>query len=110
MVYLSGPGLKPDWIGEIKWSDRLSSAYAEETKALSAFLRKQKSINSCFITTRTLRKGSLLEGRPFTIIPTAAYCYTVGRNITAQLSSLDPLRSAKGRPDKDEESAPADDA
>lgn len=89
VVYL-GQDERPSFCGEIKWSDRASAHLAEETKAIQTLLRKHKGIVQCFLTTKTLDQRLQLEGRELVVMPSAVYCYTIGRNITSQLN----LRSA----------------
>lgn len=85
IVFLAGPGQKPIWIGEIKWSDHVAKNSDEETKSMQILLRRHPSIESSFLTTKTITNDTILEGRPLNIIPSALYCYTVGRNITNQI-------------------------
>jgi predicted AAA+ superfamily ATPase len=86
IVYL-GPDQKPMWIGEIKWSDRISNHYWDEVKAMQTLLQRHKSINSVLCTTRTYNKDATLNGKPFSIRPTALHCYILGRNITSRLET-----------------------
>jgi hypothetical protein len=88
IVYLSASDDKPLWIGEIKWSDRVRDHEYEETKSVQTLLRKHKTIEAGFITTKTVRAKINLEGREIELVPTAVYCYTVGKNITSRLDSL----------------------
>jgi predicted AAA+ superfamily ATPase len=83
IVYLMPEAQKPSWIGEIKWSDRFDKDRAEETKHLSTLMKKHKSVKNAVFTTRTIESSMLLEGRSVWVYPTAAYCYILGRNITA---------------------------
>jgi predicted AAA+ superfamily ATPase len=88
IVYLLGGTQRPSWIGEIKWSDRIQNNKHNETKSLRVLLQNHKSITGGFITSRTITDEMIIEGRHITIIPSALYCYTVGRNITAKLDNL----------------------
>lgn len=88
VVFLSGPTHTPLWIGEMKWSDRVTNHQLAETKSLAQLLRKHPKIQSAFVTTKTVQKVISVEGRDVRLIPTAAYCYTVGRNITSRLDDL----------------------
>ena len=87
IVYLGGPDERPLWIGEIKWSDRISNDSFGETKMLRNLLSKHPTIFSAFITSRTYE--ALLDGEgyrlPIRALPSALHCYTVGRNITMNL-------------------------
>ena len=85
IVYLRTPDEKPLWIGEIRWSDKVQNKYGEETKSLASLLKNHKTIESAFLTSKTISKVNVLEGRKFTIWPSSLYCYSVGRNITAGL-------------------------
>ncbi len=88
IVYLGPINEKPIWIGEIKWSDQIQSKYGDETKSLLQLLKSHPTIKTAFFTTKSIEnRGSKLSEKPFTIWPSSLYCYTVGRNITAQLST-----------------------
>jgi len=87
VVYL-GPGEKPLWIGEIKWSDRINGHFLDEVDAMEILLEKHKSINATFFTTKTIVQEGTLLGRPLNIWPSAFYCYLVGRNVTARLDEI----------------------
>jgi hypothetical protein len=85
IVYLAQESQKPNWLGEIKWSDRLNDHEWEETRHMSHLLRKHPQARDSIFTTRTIEKEIVLENRRIKIYPTAAYCYIVGRNITRPL-------------------------
>ena len=85
IVYLDNASQKPLWVGEIKWSDRVTEKRQEETASLTMFLRKHSNISDSFITTKTISAEWEIENRPVRLIPSAAYCYLVGRNITSNL-------------------------
>jgi predicted AAA+ superfamily ATPase len=87
IVYLNPSDERPRWIGEVKWSDRIKSNFAEQTKNLSALLRKHPGITNAVITTKTYSGISTLEGRSLSIRPCALYCYMLGKNITSRLDS-----------------------
>jgi predicted AAA+ superfamily ATPase len=86
IVFLSGAAEKPSWIGEIKWSDRVQKNQLSETKSLQILLRRHSSITESFFTSKTLTSESTVECKPFKVVPSAIYCYTVGRNITQHLA------------------------
>ena len=86
IVYLMS-NQKPRWVGEIKWSDRIDSHWGDETKGIANMLRRHPGILEAFISTKTISRDGTLEGRPFQLIPSAAYCYRVGRNITYRLDN-----------------------
>jgi uncharacterized protein len=87
IVYL-GPEQKPNWIGEIKWSDRIDGHFWEEVSAMEVLVEKHKSITSTFFTTKTISREDSLHGRPLHIRPSAFHCYIVGRSITAALDEI----------------------
>ena len=85
IVLLQGMKQKPTWIGEIKWSNRIETHQYDETKSICHMLKNHSSIRDGFFTTRTYETTITVEGRSIAVVPTALYCYTVGRNITASL-------------------------
>ena len=86
VVHLSRGEERPFWLGEIKWSDRVSSDFNNTTRHLARMLGKHKSIQETFLTTKTIHTDKELGGRPLRLVPSALYCYMVGRNITQSLS------------------------
>ncbi|MCF4123811.1 ATP-binding protein [Methylobacterium sp. SyP6R] len=90
IVMLSSHSQRPDWIGEVKWSDRYNSRPYDQYKHLQFMLKKHKNVRSAFLTTKTISDEIVLEGVKLRIIPSSVYCYTVGRNITDQLDSNTP--------------------
>jgi uncharacterized protein len=87
IVYLEGAAERPTWIGEIKWSDRVEHNFSRETRAIKTLLESHKSIRTCFFTTKTWAASRPMEQRILRMTPSAVYCYTVGRNITARLDA-----------------------
>jgi uncharacterized protein len=85
IVYLAPGEQKPIWIGEIKWSDQITTKREDELWGLTTLLRRHKSITTGFFTTKSVEEDLIVEGRPIKVIPSAAYCYIVGRNITSRL-------------------------
>jgi len=85
IVYISPGKQKPLWIGEVKWSDRIAGHREEETRSLASLLRKHPTIEAALITSRTIQETIELEGKRLYVIPSAAYCYLVGKNITSSL-------------------------
>jgi uncharacterized protein len=85
IVYLAPGNQRPSWIGEITWSDRIDNHFGEQTEAFASFLSKHPSIKRGFFTTKSIERKISLVDRPVHIIPSAAYCYLVGRNITSSL-------------------------
>ena len=81
---------KPHWIGEIKWSDRIRTRPGEVTKHLRTMLVNHPDVISAFCTSKTYSGRYTVENRQIGITPTALYCYTVGRNITARHQVIAP--------------------
>lgn len=87
IVYLEPLGQKPRWIGEIKWSDRLHDRRSDESRAMRTMIEKHKSIRSAFITTRTASGTMTIDGRSVVSLPTALYCYMIGRDAASLLDA-----------------------
>lgn len=88
IVFLNPGTEKPMWVGEIKWSDRISKDAFAQTKGLRTLMENHKSIQSGFITSRTVSDRIDINNIQIDIIPTALYCYTIGRNVTSRLDSV----------------------
>jgi predicted AAA+ superfamily ATPase len=101
IVCLGNTDDRPLWIGEIKWSDRLESKPAEETKGLRSLIDRHDSIFQAFITTRTFTGPIVVSNCRISIeaCPTSLHCYRVGRNITSSLTAM-PMA---GKPSKNED-------
>ncbi|WP_439635768.1 ATP-binding protein [Oceanicaulis sp.] len=82
VVYLAKEDQKPSWIVEIKWSDRIQSSFNDSVKNVRHLLSKHGSIESLSFTTKSHSSIETLNGINMEIVPSALYCYTVGRNIT----------------------------
>jgi predicted AAA+ superfamily ATPase len=87
VVFLGADDEKPSWIGEVKWSDRVQENAGREMRAVVALVKKHKSIKSAFFTTKTLTLKLPVEHITINVMPTALYCYMVGRNITSRLDA-----------------------
>ncbi|MBS0193175.1 MAG: ATP-binding protein [Proteobacteria bacterium] len=85
IVYLGGPVQQPLWAGEIKWSDKVGRDEWEQTKSLRYLINKHPSVTNAFFTSRTVNKHIKLHDRPVHVVPSALYCFMVGKNITAPL-------------------------
>jgi predicted AAA+ superfamily ATPase len=97
IVLLAGNKAQPLWVGEIKWSDRIERNQLEETKSMQLLIKNHSSIREGFFSTRTITKTISIDGRTVHVIPTAIYCYTVGRNITASLDKPIPILDSPQR-------------
>ncbi len=78
-VVYTTPNLAPQWVVEIKWSDAAVEK-SESWNSIKEFTAKNPISNGA-MTTKTLSGEKTLEsGVLFYIVPSAIYCYTVGRN------------------------------
>jgi len=77
IVGLSSSDLKPAWAVEIKWSNRYYEK-EKELKSLSSFLTKNK-LKRAIVTTIDITAEIELNNLTFDYMPSALYCYTVGR-------------------------------
>lgn len=87
-VVMLGANQKPLWMGEIKWSDRVEQRPHDEMRSMQVLRRNHKSIAAAFLTSKTIEKTAPLDGLAVRIMPSAAYCYTVGRNVTRALETM----------------------
>ncbi len=83
IVGLTSDNLKPAWAVEIKWSNRYYEQQ-NELKSLSNFLAKNK-LERAIVTTIDITAETKLKDFTFHYMPSALYCYTVGRR------TLEPL-------------------
>jgi predicted AAA+ superfamily ATPase len=81
IVYLNPGTQKPEWVGEVKWSDRI------RIKALRHFLRKNTGVKSAIYTTRTVQGSLEVEGIKVVVRPSSLHSYILGKNITTDLWS-----------------------
>ena len=88
IVCLSVAVQTPAWIVEVKWSDRVLKEFDQSTKSMKMLIEKNKSIESAALTSKTVSKTLDLSGIPFNVVPSALYCYTVGRNVTKSQNRL----------------------
>lgn len=88
IVYLTATNDRPVWIGEIKWSDNVIKSTHSEMKNIIHFLKKHESLKNVVFTTKSSFHELKLENRNIFLYPTAVYCYTIGRNITADLEAV----------------------
>jgi len=88
IVFLGGATQKPLWVGEIKWSDRIKKDQTNQLYSLRFFLSKHPGISNGFFTTKSQTDEIVVDDRIISILPSAVYCYTVGRNVTSPLSIM----------------------
>jgi uncharacterized protein len=103
IVYLNPGNQKPEWIGEIKWSDQIENNEYGELRGLTNLIKKHKSIRNAFFTTRTISNELQIDGRSVRVIPCAVYCYVVGRNLTSQINVPVILENAPNQSEMFEE-------
>lgn len=78
--------LRPAWAVEIKWSDRFVERPADLTGLIEFTSRNFLPDPPEVATTRTLSGETLVNDVHIQFVPSALYCYTVGRNITNRLT------------------------
>lgn len=79
IVSLDKASQKPNWLIEIKWSNRMVDD-ERELKNIKSFCLLHK-IKEPFITTYDINKLFKTEGLDYKFIPASLYCYMVGRNL-----------------------------
>ncbi len=79
IVHLSDQD-RPDWTLEVKWSDRCFD-HPEQLEALVEFARQHALTEAATATTRTRQGLTPVRGVLIDQIPTALYCYIVGKDI-----------------------------
>jgi predicted AAA+ superfamily ATPase len=78
LVLLDQKTQKPRWATEVKWSDRPATD-KRLLKHLVSFQGKNPGLKSFEVTTKTIHsKGSLPDGTPLELVPTAIAVYEVG--------------------------------
>lgn len=85
IVYLAE---RPHWIGEIKWSDKIAGHPMHELRHMRVLLQNHKTIITGFFTTKSISNHLVVESRTIEVIPSALYCYTIGRNVSMQLDAV----------------------
>ena len=70
---------KPEWVVEIKWSNKCVKDRLELKHVLS--FCKTHSVRVITVTTYDIEKIENIEGLNIDFIPSALYCYAVGRNL-----------------------------
>lgn len=89
-----GSDQRPHWVGEIKWSDAVKNKFSSETKSIRTMIERHSTIGSAFFTTKTYSHDSSFGRVNLNMFPSALYCYTVGRNITKNMT-IKPAATAR---------------
>lgn len=87
IVYLQTADQKPAWMVEVKWSDRIATHQAEVVGPLTHFIAKHRKAKSALVTSKTVSDRIKIHDINVRIMPSALYCYTVGRNVTSHLEN-----------------------
>jgi len=87
IVSLSKEFERPVWIGEVKWSDRIARSPDEVLRNLQHMIERHPTIREALITSKTVSTVIDVGRIGVKVMPSALYCYIVGRN-TASASSL----------------------
>ncbi len=81
VVYLEPASQKPEWLVEVKWTDRFFER-PSELKALLQFAREHEDIlDKPLVTTREARGTRRAGGLDIDFVPAAVYAYSVGKNL-----------------------------
>jgi uncharacterized protein len=78
IVHLN-PNQKPDWVVEVKWSDRYVDNRSE-LRSLLAFCREH-SLTQVLVTTKNAYELRYQDDLPIQFVPTSLYCLSVGANL-----------------------------
>ena len=94
LIFLSGE-MRPTWFIEVKWSD---SAVTKPKcwRAIDEFAASKKSLKSGVFTSRTLSSQRTVGSFKARVVPSAIYCFTVGRN-TARRRGAELVESVEGK-------------
>lgn len=99
IVQISSGVQRPNWAVEVKWSNRPAKD-SSQMQPLISFCRSNK-LAKATCTTRSIAGKRSYGGVDVEFIPTALYCYMVGRNITNTINIMHNPISAL--PDNEEE-------
>ena len=80
IVYLDSQSQKPDWIVEVKWSDRAATR-PSELDHITDFMRRN-SLQVATVTSKTISKSVAQSELTLRFVPTSLYAYMVGKNLT----------------------------
>lgn len=78
---------KPNWVTEVKWSNKAWDNPSQELKRLIEFARKN-DLTEVLCTTRTERGQRQVGDIKIEFIPSSIYCYTIGRNLLNRFGRL----------------------
>ncbi len=85
IVYLSHDKQKPNWVVEIKWSNRFFENPGE-LKSLLTFVKKNQ-LKEIWVTTKTKRGIKEIYGIPIRFIPSSELTFMIGNNILKRKGS-----------------------
>ncbi len=81
IVYLDSGTQKPDWLVEVKWTDRFFER-PSELKSLISFVKKHEdSLTDICVTTRRKSGSRRASGIDIMFLPSALYAYSVGKKL-----------------------------
>lgn len=78
IVGLEATNQKPQWVAEIKWSDKYPDN-PERLKSLNNFIQKN-FLPFVVVTSKTIQKSVARKNTLFWFQPSSLYCYQVGKN------------------------------
>lgn len=79
LVWRDRASSEPLWCVEVKWSDRYVDSLGE-LDGLLEFVRQNASVTDVMATSRTKTAVAEIGGRTLRHIPSALFCYIIGRN------------------------------
>ncbi|MGY6276672.1 ATP-binding protein [Methylomonas sp. MgM2] len=89
IVYLNDSDQRPEWVVEVKWSDRPYSMRDELDNCVDFVLQNSKVLQPILITSRTISDDNAhYRGVRFKFIPASLYAYTLGTNILESVNVL----------------------
>jgi hypothetical protein len=53
---------------------------------MRTLITRHKTIREAFFTTKSHYDAAKIDGKPIVVLPSSLYCYTIGRNVTKNLS------------------------
>ena len=78
IVYLNAHNQRPDWIVEVKWSDRVATDWVELNNCVEFVGNHKLKSGVVFVTTKTVTAQCTYRGLQFSFVPSSVYAYTIG--------------------------------
>ena len=78
IVYLNAHNQRPDWIVEVKWSDRAATDWVELNNCVEFVGNHKLKSGVVFVTTKTVTAQCTYRGQQFSFVPSSVYAYNIG--------------------------------